>query len=219
MAYKSEKIAMGISAPQPIKDVLQKLVDPELPETEFWRIMTYLTYQAATTNDEKLLRKLDLIKQQRTGKPFPRAEVTTPQNLPAQRSLPEKMEKLNLNAPRINLQRMLEKLLSASVFTDKKKYDQKWIEKLVDSLMKEYGELLAKKWKSQPNVIRGQVLGTLRQAGVIKGSCLSIARVYLDEKENTKEVGTFSRYMGRMKDAPFYEYLMNFVASPEKQAE
>ncbi len=219
MDILAELIQIGKRRPQAIRDVLEELNDPELPESRFWQIMSYLLSAAGQVNNEDLLRVLDKVKMRRTGNPFPRFTVTTPQNLPAQRSLPEKMEKLNLNAPRINLQRMLEKLLSASVFTDKKKYDQKWIEKLVDSLMKEYGELLAKKWKSQPNVIRGQVLGTLRQAGVIKGSCLSIARVYLDEKENTKEVGTFSRYMGRMKDAPFYEYLMNFVASPEKQAE
>ena len=192
MAYKSEKIAMGISAPQPIKDVLQKLVDPELPETEFWRIMTYLTYQAATTNDEKLLRKLDLIKQQRTGKPFPRAEVTTSQNLPAQRSLPEKMEKLNLNAPRINLQRMLEKLLSASVFTDKKKYDSEWIAQFVGSLMAEHGLLLAREWKVRPDVVRGQVAGALREAGVLKGSMLSIAREASGAAGTTQDAKTFA---------------------------
>ncbi len=215
MAYKSEKIAMGISAPQPIKDVLQKLVDPELPETEFWRIMTYLTYQAATTNDEKLLRKLDLIKQQRTGKPFPRAEVTTSQNLPAQRSLPEKMEKLNLNAPRINLQRMLEKLLSASVFTDKKKYDSEWIAQFVGSLMAEHGLLLAREWKVRPDVVRGQVAGALREAGVLKGSMLSIAREYCGVAGNTKDAKTFATYMGRQKDAPYLDFAMKYV----KQAE
>ena len=206
---------MGISAPQPIKDVLQKLVDPELPETEFWRIMTYLTYQAATTNDEKLLRKLDLIKQQRTGKPFPRAEVTTSQNLPAQRSLPEKMEKLNLNAPRINLQRMLEKLLSASVFTDKKKYDSEWIAQFVGSLMAEHGLLLAREWKVRPDVVRGQVAGALREAGVLKGSMLSIAREYCGVAGNTKDAKTFATYMGRQKDAPYLDFAMKYV----KQAE
>lgn len=215
MAYKSEKIAMGISAPQPIKDVLQKLVDPELPETEFWRIMTYLTYQAATTNDEKLLRKLDLIKQQRTGKPFPRAEVTTPQNLPAQRSLPEKMEKLNLNAPRINLQRMLEKLLSASVFTDKKKYDSEWIARFVGSLMAEHGPLLAREWKARPDVVRGQVAGALREAGVLKGSMLSIAREYCGVAGNTKDAKTFATYMGRQKDAPYLDFAMKYVQEKE----
>lgn len=215
MAYKSEKIAMGISAPQPIKDVLQKLVDPELPETEFWRIMTYLTYQAATTNDENLLRKLDLIKQQRTGKPFPRAEVTTPQNLPAQRSLPEKMEKLNLNAPRINLQRMLEKLLSASVFTDKKKYDSEWIAQFVGSLMAEHGLLLAREWKVRPDVIRGQVAGALREAGVIKGSMLSIAREYYGVVENTKDAKTFANYMGRQKDAPYLDFVLKYLQEKE----
>ena len=215
MAYKSEKIAMGISAPQPIKDVLQKLVDPELPETEFWRIMTYLTYQAATTNDEKLLRKLDLIKQQRTGKPFPRAEVTTPQNLPAQRSLPEKMEKLNLNAPRINLQRMLEKLLSASVFTDKKKYDSEWIAQFVGSLMAEHGHLLAREWKVRPDVVRGQVAGALREAGVLKGSMLSIAREYYGVAGNTKDAKTFATYMGRQKDAPYLDFAMKYVKQKE----
>ncbi len=215
MAYKSEKIAMGISAPQPIKDVLQNLVDPELPETEFWRIMTYLTYQAATTNDEKLLRKLDLIKQQRTGKPFPRAEVTTPQNLPAQRSLPEKMEKLNLNAPRINLQRMLEKLLSASVFTDKKKYDSEWIAQFVGSLMAEHGLLLAREWKVRPDVVRGQVAGALREAGVLKGSMLSIAREYCGVAGNTKDAKTFATYMGRQKDAPYLDFAMKYVQEKE----
>ena len=215
MAYKSEKIAMGISAPQPIKDVLQNLVDPELPETEFWRIMTYLTYQAATTNDEKLVRKLDLIKQQRTGKPFPRAEVTTPQNLPAQRSLPEKMEKLNLNAPRINLQRMLEKLLSASVFTDKKKYDSEWIAQFVGSLMAEHGLLLAREWKVRPDVVRGQVAGALREAGVLKGSMLSIAREYCGVAGNTKDAKTFATYMGRQKDAPYLDFAMKYVQEKE----
>ena len=215
MAYKSQKIATGISAPQPIKDVLQKLVDPELPETEFWRIMTYLTYQAATTNDEKLLRKLDLIKQQRTGKPFPAAEVTTSQPRPAQRSLPEKMEKLNLNAPRINLQRMLEKLLSASVFTDKKKYDSEWIAQFVGSLMAEHGLLLAREWKVRPDVVRGQVAGALREAGVLKGSMLSIAREYCGVAGNTKDAKTFATYMGRQKDAPYLDFAMKYV----KQAE
>lgn len=213
MDVLAENIKIGSRPPQPIRDVLQVLCDPELPDVEFWRTMSYMLNFAAQTNDGNLLRQLDNIKRVRFGKPFPLVVVTTPQNLPAKGKLPD--EKLNLNAPRINLQRMLEKPWFAAVCTDKKKYDSEWIAQFVGSLMAEHGLLLAREWKVRPDVVRGQVAGALREAGVLKGSMLSIAREYCGVAGNTKDAKTFANYMGRQKDAPYLDFAMKYVQEKE----
>ncbi|MCR4915934.1 MAG: hypothetical protein K6A96_09290 [Prevotella sp.] len=209
MTFKSENITIGNSGPQPITDMLQKLADSELPESEFWRIMCYFQNLAAQTNDGNLLRQLDNIKRGRFGKPFPLAEVTTPQNLPAKGKLPD--EKLNLNAPRINLQRMLEGSWFAANCTNKEKYNTKWVAQFVKSLMDEHGLYLAKEWKKRHGVIKGQVAGALLSAGVLKGMKLTIARAIHGEEKNTKEIKTFARYMGRLNDKLIVDYILNYV--------
>ena len=57
--------------------------------------------------------------------------------------------------------------------------------------------------------------GALREAGVLKGSMLSIAREYCGVAGNTQDAKTFATYMGRQKDAPYLDFAMKYV----KQAE
>lgn len=215
MDILAELIQIGKRRPQTIRDVLEELNDPELPESRFWQIMSYLQNAAGQAHNDDLLRLLDKVKMLRTGNPFPRFTVTTPQNLPSQRVMADEDEMPNLNAPRINLQRMLEKPWFAAVCTDKKKYDSEWIAQFVGSLMAEHGLLLAREWKARPDVVRGQVAGALREAGVIKGSMLSIAREYYGVVENTKDAKTFANYMGRQKDAPYLDFVLKYLQEKE----
>ena len=123
---------------------------------------------------------------------------------------------LNYFAPMKHLQVMLCEEWFDKVSTDKKMYTRAWRETLVLELMKsEHGDYIARKWsdKTQRLQIKGHVVGALKEAGVLKGSDLAVARAYLgkEEKDLSKEVKTFAKYMGNWQRWPFAEWIQNYA--------
>ena len=128
---------------------------------------------------------------------------------------------LNYFAPMKHLQVMLCEEWFDKVSTDKKMYTRAWRETLVLELMKsEHGDYIARKWsdKTQRLQIKGHVVGALKEAGVLKGSDLAVARAYLgkEEKDLSKEVKTFAKYMGDSRHEPYFEWVAEYVTPIEK---
>lgn len=128
---------------------------------------------------------------------------------------------LNYFAPMKHLQVMLCEEWFDKVSTDKKMYTRAWRETLVLELMKsEHGDYIARKWsdKTQRLQIKGHVVGALKEAGVLKGSDLAVARAYLgkEEKDLSKEVKTFAKYMGDSRQEPYFEWVAEYVTPIEK---
>ncbi len=128
---------------------------------------------------------------------------------------------LNYFAPMKHLQVMLCEEWFNKVSTDKKMYTRAWRETLVLELMKsEHGDYIARKWsdKTQRLQIKGHVVGALKEAGVLKGSDLAVARAYLgkEEKDLSKEVKTFAKYMGDSRHEPYFEWVAEYVTPIEK---
>lgn len=65
----------------PPGDVLEHLRSPELPEWEFWRVMSYAAI--AMRDDKDYLSALNEVKRERFKTGFPSLEATTPQNEPS----------------------------------------------------------------------------------------------------------------------------------------
>lgn len=149
-------------------------------------------------------------------KPHLQGSPASPHNQERQRD-----DSLNYFAPRKNLQMMLCEEWFDKVSTDKKMYTRAWRETLVLELMKsEHGDYIARKWsdKTQRLQIKGHVVGALKEAGVLKGSDLAVARAYLgkEEKDLSKEVKTFAKYMGDSRHEPYFEWVAEYVTPIEK---
>lgn len=149
-------------------------------------------------------------------KPRLQGSPASPHNQERQRD-----DSLNYFAPRKNLQMMLCEEWFDKVSTDKKMYTRAWRETLVLELMKsEHGDYIARKWsdKTQRLQIKGHVVGALKEAGVLKGSDLAVARAYLgkEEKDLSKEVKTFAKYMGDSRHEPYFEWVAEYVTPIEK---
>jgi hypothetical protein len=56
--------------------------------------------------------------------------------------------------------------------------------------------------------MKASIIACLKEAGVIKGSDLSIASAIMDDKTKSS---TFARYMGRGKEKPYLEWVINYV--------
>ena len=90
--------------------------------------------------------------------------------------LPE-AEELNYFAPA----KMLKVMLQKDWFLDRRsddKYTFEWLEEFIDALMaSEWRTMIAQEWshKDKRLSIRGNIIGTLAAAGVLKGSDLSIS--------------------------------------------
>lgn len=138
----------------------------------------------------------------------------------------EPEEELNLNAPIISLQQLLKQPWFAEVRNDDR-YDEAWTDAFVEALMgSEYGEGIARDWavtggKEKKSQIKGHVVGTLRDAGVLKGSYIDIARkVGIKVKESNKEnvknkdpYNTFRDYMSRGKKEAYAEWVKAYVSA------
>lgn len=120
---------------------------------------------------------------------------------------------LNLAAPKIHLQRLLQQSWFAEKRTDDK-YDAQWTDGFIEALMaSEYGEGIARDWavkgaRDKKNLLKGYVVGLLKDVGVLKGSYDAIAeRVGI-----TSAARTFSRYMGKGKNQPYADWVKEYVA-------
>ena len=120
---------------------------------------------------------------------------------------------LNYNAPKINLQRLLQQSWFAEVRSDEK-YDSTWTDNFIMALMtSEYGEGIARDWevtgaRDKKNQLKAYIVGLLKDEGVLKGGYKEIAEKMgiLDEKR------TFSTYMSRGKKQPYGVWVKEYVA-------
>jgi hypothetical protein len=136
-------------------------------------------------------------------------------------------EKLNYTSPTIALQRMLEGDWFDKVSTDKGLYNKEWRSKLVAELMaSEHGAYIARLWehKDKRSTIRGQLIGTLVGAGVLKSNKAAIARAFLGISDKTRdddekrEVNTFGKYIGQGNKEPYADWVKDYVAkTPQKK--
>ena len=95
------------------------------------------------------------------------------------------------------------------------RYDKKWKEDFVDSLMKsEWSEMIAEDWKIADKrlEVKCRIVGALKDAGVLKGSYLAIARSMGDMQ---KKVDTLAKYMGQGKEQPYFDWIKNYVKTPK----
>ena len=124
--------------------------------------------------------------------------------------LPE-AEPVNTFAPTKNLKVLLQQEWFARLRTDSR-YTEGWCEAFVDALMaSEWGVVIAREWghKAKRLSVRGNVVGTLAAASVLKGSDLSIARAVTQSNEKT--VKTFAIYMGRGRRKPYCDWVCEYV--------
>lgn len=121
----------------------------------------------------------------------------------------------------IALQQLLREDWFAEVRANER-YDAKWTDAFVVALMEsEYGENIAREWAAKRNCqnrIKGQVIGTLADAGVLEGSKGQIARavgIRVNPKNRNKKnpYRTFSDYMGCYKGSkPSYaDWVKDYV--------
>lgn len=129
-------------------------------------------------------------------------------------------EKLNLDTPRIVLQNMLREDWFDKVCTDKHLYNEAWKNKFViDFMASDHGTYMAKLWnkKDRRDKTKGEFLGALVDAGVLKENKLSIARSYLGIDKNTrdddekKQANTFANYVGQGKNQPYAAWVKDYV--------
>ena len=91
------------------------------------------------------------------------------------------------------------------------KYNKQWCKDFITQLMKsEHNSQIACDWKRKSSrlAMKASIIACLKEAGVIKGSDLSIASAIMNDK---KEASTFARYMGRGKDKLYLEWIINYV--------
>ena len=120
----------------------------------------------------------------------------------------------NRFAPAKNLKMLLNEEWFEIHRTDKR-YDQRWTEGFVNTLMKsEHGDYLATEWSKdkRQDYIRGCVLGLLKEGGIIKGSMDSIAR----SANVCDNYRTFSRYMGQCRQEPYADWVLNYLREAAK---
>ena len=91
-----------------------------------------------------------------------------------------------------------------------KSYTEKWISKLIDALLlTAWKDQLAEMWedKDRRELLKGYVIGCLKDAGVIKGSYDAISRCMGYEKKDRK----LSRYMSDGKKQDFHDWIVDYV--------
>jgi hypothetical protein len=136
-------------------------------------------------------------------------------------------EKLNYTSPTIALKRMLEGDWFDKVSTNKGLYIKEWRTKLVADLMtSEHGTYIARLWehKDKRATIKGQLIGTLVEAGVLNKNKSAVARAYLGISDNTrdvdekKEANTFGKYIGQGDKEPYADWVKDYVEkTPQKK--
>lgn len=122
-------------------------------------------------------------------------------------------KELNYFAPTKNLKMLFREEWFGMLTTDEGKYSSKWTDPFVDALMSsEWRELIAQEWDSKERrlMLKCMVIGVLKDAGVLRGSYNSIARLLDMDDENP---ATLAKYMGLGKKQPFAEWITQYVNS------
>ena len=118
---------------------------------------------------------------------------------------------LNYFAPAKNLKVLLTEEWFGMLTTDEKRFTPKWIHGFVDALMaSEWREQIAADWAVTDKRLglKCMIVGMLKDAGVIRGSYNSIAKLLDMDGENP---ATLAKYMGMGKKQPFAEWITSYV--------
>lgn len=109
---------------------------------------------------------------------------------------------------------------------DKNRFTVAWREKFVEDLMdSEYGQKIVIEWETRSLIIKGGIIGCLKEAGVFidEASALKIARTILfpipiQKSENREEEAlklkkskTLSSYIGKGRRQEFYYWVKEYV--------
>lgn len=150
----------------------------------------------------KYMHKIDLAQQERRKLlEMERASInaTTPE--------------LNYFAPSKNLKVLLTEEWFGMLTTDEKRFNAQWVHGFVDALMaSEWRDQLASDWavKDKRLGLKCMVIGMLKDAGVLRGSYNSIAKLLDMEGEKP---ATLAKYMGMGKKQPFADWIEAYVKS------
>ena len=145
----------------------------------------------------KYMHKIDMVQQER--KKLQAAPQEIPENA------------LNYFAPSKNLKVLLTEEWFGMLTADEKRFTAKWIHGFVDALMtSEWREQIATDWAVADKRLglKCMVVGVLKDAGVIRGSYNSIAKLLDMDSENP---ATLAKYMGMGKKQPFAEWITHYV--------
>ena len=130
----------------------------------------------------------------------PNSSVT---NNPETTNTEAKLQKLDKNTPESKLILLLNRDWFNGCTTDVGLYTPSWRSKYIRALMKEFGIRIAKGWagkgtRNKQNLIKGHVLGALKNSGVIKGSNTDIATEAskIGALQTGNESGRIATYMG-----------------------
>ena len=118
---------------------------------------------------------------------------------------------LNYFAPSKNLKVLLTEEWFGMLTADEKRFTAKWIHGFVDALMtSEWRAQIATDWAVADKRLglKCMVVGVLKDAGVIRGSYNSIAKLLDMDSENP---ATLAKYMGMGKKQPFAEWITHYV--------
>jgi hypothetical protein len=125
----------------------------------------------------------------------------------------EPTDELNYFAPTKHLKMLLSEEWFGMLTTDEKRFNTKWVHSFVDALMaSEWRDQIAREWaiKEKRLTLRCMIIGALKDAGVLRGSYNSIARLLDMDDENP---ATLAKYMGLGKKQPFAEWITGHVNS------
>lgn len=151
----------------------------------------------------KYMHKIDLVQQERRQLIAALAEA-------AQRPA-EPREELNYFAPAKHLKILLSGEWFGMLTTDDRRFDREWADGLVDGLMaSEWGGQIARDWavKDKRLMVKCMVIGMLKDAGVVRGSYNSIAKLLEMDGENP---ATLAKYMGLGKKQGFAEWIEEYI--------
>ena len=118
---------------------------------------------------------------------------------------------LNYFAPAKNLKVLLTEEWFGMLTADEKRFTTKWLHGFVDALMaSEWRDQIASDWTVADKRLglKCMIIGLLKDAGVIRGSYNSIAKLLDMDSENP---ATLAKYMGMGKKQPYAEWIADYV--------
>jgi hypothetical protein len=118
---------------------------------------------------------------------------------------------LNYFAPAKNLKVLLTEEWFGMLTADEKRFTTKWLHVFVDALMaSEWRDQIASDWTVADKRLglKCMIIGLLKDAGVIRGSYNSIAKLL--DMDNEKPA-TLAKYMGMGKKQPYAEWIADYV--------
>lgn len=121
-------------------------------------------------------------------------------------------EQPNMFAPAKNLKVLLAGDWFGVICTDEKRFDTQWRERFVDGLMAtEWGAQIASDWAVSDKrlTLKCMVVGLLKDAGVVRGSYMQIAKLL----ELGDETSTLAKYMGLGKKQPYADWVTEQAAT------